>query len=39
MGLLSALIIVVLLAAAPAVRATLDLFMLRLMSFFRSLPL
>ena len=32
-------IVVVLLAAAPAVHATLDLFMLRLMSFFRSLPL
>jgi uncharacterized membrane-anchored protein len=36
LGLVSCLTIVVLLAAAPAIRATLDLFLLRLISFFRS---
>ncbi len=37
LGLVAALIIAVLLAAAPAIRHTLDLWMLRLAGFFRSL--
>jgi len=37
LGLVAALIIAVLVAAAPAIRHTLDLWMLRLAAFFRSL--
>lgn len=39
LGLVAALIILVLLAAAPAIRHTLDLWMLRLIAFFRSFHL
>jgi uncharacterized membrane-anchored protein len=39
LGLVAALIILVLLAAAPAIRHTLDLWMLRLIALFRSFHL
>ncbi len=38
LGCVACLIIVVLLLEAPSIRATLDLWMLRLAAFFRSLP-